>query len=190
VNTLIFDCDGVLGDTERHGHLPAFNQTFEEFRLPVRWSEADYAQKLLIGGGKERMASLLSDELIAAASLPRDRDAQASVIARWHKRKTDIFRERVLSGGLPPRPGVRRLVEEALDAGWQLAVASTSAEEAVSAVLELAVGRRNALRFGAVLAGDIVRRKKPAPDIYELAVERLTADQRPRSASCTSARLP
>ncbi len=72
MNTLIFDCDGVLGDTERHGHLPAFNQTFEEFRLPVRWSEADYAQKLLIGGGKERMASLLSDELIAAASLPRD----------------------------------------------------------------------------------------------------------------------
>ena len=39
---LIFDCDGVLADTERYGHLPAFNQTFEEFGLPVRWSEQDY----------------------------------------------------------------------------------------------------------------------------------------------------
>ena len=43
---LIFDCDGVLADTERFGHLPAFNQTFEEFGLPVRWSDEDYAAKV------------------------------------------------------------------------------------------------------------------------------------------------
>ena len=54
---LIFDCDGVLADTERYGHLVAFNQTFEEFGLPVRWSVAEYQEKLKIGGGKERMAS-------------------------------------------------------------------------------------------------------------------------------------
>lgn len=28
---LIFDCDGVLADTEQHGHLPAFNAAFEKF---------------------------------------------------------------------------------------------------------------------------------------------------------------
>ena len=49
---LIFDCDGVLADTERFGHLPAFNQTFLEEGVPVRWSEADYAEKLQIAGGK------------------------------------------------------------------------------------------------------------------------------------------
>jgi beta-phosphoglucomutase-like phosphatase (HAD superfamily) len=49
---LVFDCDGVLADTERYGHLPAFNQTFEEFGLPVILSEEEYGQKLLIGGGK------------------------------------------------------------------------------------------------------------------------------------------
>ncbi|WP_197512319.1 HAD family hydrolase [Tessaracoccus coleopterorum] len=32
--TLIFDCDGVLADTERDGHLPAFNEAFAEFGLP------------------------------------------------------------------------------------------------------------------------------------------------------------
>ena len=31
---LIFDCDGVLADTERFGHLPAFNQMFAEFGAP------------------------------------------------------------------------------------------------------------------------------------------------------------
>ena len=43
---LIFDCDGVLADTERYGHLPAFNQTFREFNLPVQWSEEEYGVKL------------------------------------------------------------------------------------------------------------------------------------------------
>ena len=66
MSTLIFDCDGVLADTERFGHLPAFNQTFREFGLPVQWSEDEYGQKLLIAGGKERMASLLTPEFVAA----------------------------------------------------------------------------------------------------------------------------
>ena len=34
---LIFDCDGVLADTERNGHLPAFNQKMiEEFAKSIR----------------------------------------------------------------------------------------------------------------------------------------------------------
>jgi HAD superfamily hydrolase (TIGR01509 family) len=176
VITLIFDCDGVLSDTERHGHLPAFNQTFEEFGLPVRWSESEYGQKLRIGGGKERMASLLTPEFVQAAGLPPDADGQKREVARWHERKTQLYRERVLSGLLPPRPGVRRIIEEALALGWQLAVASTSARESVEAVLDVAAGPENARRFSALLAGDIVSRKKPAPDIYELALARLAAD--------------
>ena len=35
---LIFDCDGVLADTERDGHRPAFNQAFAEAQVPrERW---------------------------------------------------------------------------------------------------------------------------------------------------------
>lgn len=176
MNTLIFDCDGVLSDTERHGHLPAFNQTFREFGLPVTWSEEEYGQKLAIGGGKERMATLLTDEFVRAAGLPRDPELQRRELLRWHQRKTEIYRERVLRGELPPRPGVRRVIDEALAGGWQLAVASTSAPESVAAVLEVAAGVENARRFAAVLAGDVVPRKKPAPDIYRLAIERLGAD--------------
>ena len=72
---LIFDCDGVLADTERYGHLPAFNETFAEFGVPVHWSDEEYAQKVLIGGGKERMATLLTPEFVAAADLPPTRPA-------------------------------------------------------------------------------------------------------------------
>lgn len=169
---LVFDCDGVLADTERHGHLPAFNQVFAEFGLPVRWSEEDYRLALRIGGGKERMASLLTPAFVAAAGLPADRDAQLAEVARWHRRKTEIYVELVENGRIPARPGVARLAGEAGAAGWRLAVCSTSAEPSVRAILAMAVGSEMASAF-LVLAGDVVAHKKPAPDIYELGIARL-----------------
>jgi HAD superfamily hydrolase (TIGR01509 family) len=173
MTTLVFDCDGVLADTERHGHLPAFNQTFREVGLPVQWSEEEYGRQLLVGGGKERMARLLTPAFIRQAGLPEDREAQLQQVARWHQRKTAIYTEMVEQGQLQPRPGIPRIIGEAQDAGWSLAVASTSAEASVHAILRYAVGSEHATRFDLVLAGDCVAHKKPAPDIYLLALERL-----------------
>ncbi|MFD7795699.1 HAD-IA family hydrolase [Streptomyces sp. NPDC059759] len=175
MSALIYDCDGVLADTERYGHLPAFNATFEEFGLPVRWSDTDYAEKVKVGGGKERMKTLLTPDFVAAAGLPTDRDALETEVARWHRRKTEIYTGIIRSGAIPPRPGVRRIAEAAHAAGWTLAVASTSAEASVRSVLELAMGTELAARFS-VFAGDVVQRKKPAPDIYAFAVRRLGLD--------------
>jgi HAD superfamily hydrolase (TIGR01509 family) len=169
---LVLDCDGVLADTERYGHLVAFNQMFAELGLPVRWSTADYLQKLQIGGGKERLASLLTPGFVAAAGLPADEAGQQAAIAAWHKRKTEIYTGLVESGAVPPRPGVARVVAEAIQAGWPVAVASTSAETSVLATLRSAVGADLAARTS-VFAGDIVAHKKPAPDIYLLALDRL-----------------
>lgn len=172
---LIFDCDGVLADTERNGHLPAFNRTFAEAGLDFEWSDAEYAQKLLIGGGKERMASLLTPDFVAAKGLPADSAGQRELLASWHRRKTAIYTELVNSGALPARPGIARISAEAVAAGWDLAVASTSAEASVRAVLDHAVGGELAGRF-AVFAGDVVPQKKPAPDIYLLALGELGAE--------------
>ncbi|MFD9221743.1 HAD-IA family hydrolase [Streptomyces sp. NPDC060064] len=172
---LIFDCDGVLADTERDGHLPAFNETFEEFGLPVRWSDEEYAEKVKVGGGKERMRTLLTPDFVAAAGLPADPAALEEQVAGWHRRKTEIYTGIIRSGRIPPRPGVRRVAAEAHEAGWTLAVASTSAEASVRSVLELAMGPELAAHFS-VFAGDVVQRKKPAPDIYAFAVHRLGLD--------------
>lgn len=173
MTALVFDCDGVLADTERDGHRLAFNQTFREFGVPVEWDEAEYGRRLQIAGGKERMASILTAEFSEANGLPTDADGQRELLAAWHRRKTAIYTEMVAEGRLPTRPGIRRLITEAQDAGWGLAVASTSAEPSVRAILEQAVGPERAARFDALLAGDVVERKKPAPDIYLLALGRL-----------------
>lgn len=169
---LILDCDGTVADTERYGHLVAFNKMFAEFGLPVRWNLAEYRRKVLIGGGKERLASLLTPEFIAAAGLPSDAAGQQEAVAAWHRRKTEIYTGLVAVGAVPPRSGVARIVAEAQAAGWRVAVASTSAEVSVRATLERAVGTDLAGPV-AVFAGDVVPRKKPAPDIYLLAIDRL-----------------
>lgn len=169
---LIFDCDGVLADTERDGHLPAFNQTFEHFGLPVRWSEDDYAEKLKIGGGKERLMSLLDADFIVEAQLPLDPEGQADTVASWHKHKTGVYTGLVEAGVMSGRPGIARIVAEAQEAGWALAVASTSHELSVRAVLDHAVGSDLASEF-TVFAGDVVPKKKPAPDIYALALSEM-----------------
>ncbi len=170
---LIFDCDGVLADTEMNGHLPAFNQTFREFGVPVEWSSAEYGEKVKIGGGKERMRSEFTPALAARwAGYPVDTQAVDELVLAMHRRKTQIYKDLIDSGRIDPRPGVGRVAAEADAAGWQLAVASTSAESSVRVVLRRAVGDDLATRV-AVFAGDIVARKKPAPDIYLLALERL-----------------
>ncbi len=172
MSALVLDCDGVLADTERYGHLPAFNATFEQFGLPVRWSEQEYAGKLRIGGGKERMASLFAEPAFAAAVGDADR---TELLRTWHRAKTAAFTRLVAEGRIPARPGVARIVHEALAAGWTVAVASTSAEDSVRAVLTHAVGPSAAARIP-VFAGDIVPAKKPDPAIYRLTADRLGLD--------------
>jgi HAD superfamily hydrolase (TIGR01509 family) len=170
---LIFDCDGVLADTELHGHLVAFNQMWKKLGVRWQWSPEQYAEKLKIGGGKERMASLFLDQDFQEVfAVPESEEDRNGLITRWHQEKTAIYQQIISSGAIPPRSGIKRIAEAALAAGWKLAVASTSAKPSVEAVLTHVVGESTAKRF-TVLAGDVVAAKKPAPDIYLLAIKRL-----------------
>jgi HAD superfamily hydrolase (TIGR01509 family) len=174
---LIFDCDGVLADTERDGHLVAFNQMWHEQGVNWQWSLAQYAEKVKIGGGKERMFSLgRDDDFRAVYKVPGSEEEWWNTVAGWHKRKSEIYKELVASGALPGRPGVKRLAEEALAQGWTLAVCSTSALSSVQAVLFHVMGEETASKFAGVFAGDMVKAKKPAPDVYTLAAEKLNVD--------------
>ena len=171
---LIYDCDGVLGDTEQFGHLPAFNQMWKELGVPWQWSVEQYGEKLKIGGGKERMLSLFQEEeFLRKFQPPREKADQEKLVASWHKRKSEIYRDLVLSGKIPPRSGVKRLAEEALSKEWKVVVASTSKQESVQAVIDTALGDAVSRNLSLLLAGDIVKNKKPAPDIYKMVSKKL-----------------
>ena len=170
---LIFDCDGVLADTEPNGHLVAFNQMWRKLSVPWQWSKEQYGEKLKIAGGKERMASLFDDpDFQQRVSVPGSEEERKALVSAWHKEKTALYQQIIFAGQIPARPGIKRIAQEARDAGWKLAVASTSAQAAVESVLRHAVGEELAKEF-LVMAGDIAPNKKPAPDIYNLTLERL-----------------
>lgn len=166
MRALIFDCDGVLVDTEKDGHRVAFNQAFAEAGLDTVWDVPLYGELLKVAGGKERMTHYFE-----TSGWPRGRDPDTLVPA-LHKRKTAIFTELIASGRLPLRTGVARIVDEATAAGIRLGVCTTSNPKSVDGVLDL-LGRERKSRFEVVLAGDVVSKKKPDPEIYNLAKQRL-----------------
>lgn len=57
---LLFDCDGVLADTEKDGHRVTFNQAFKQKGLKHEWGVELYGELLKIGGGKERMTKCVA----------------------------------------------------------------------------------------------------------------------------------
>jgi HAD superfamily hydrolase (TIGR01509 family) len=166
VKALFFDQDGTIVDTERDGHRVAFNQTFREFGYDFQWDVLKYQELLQVAGGKERMRHYLHTEGFGVAVKPEEED---ELIRKLHQRKTEIFIELIESGQLPPRPGVKRLMHEATDAGLVVGVCTTSNERAARAVA-CSVLQDISLDF--VLAGDVVNRKKPDPEIYNLALQK------------------
>lgn len=166
IKAIFFDQDGVIIDTERDGHRVAFNQTFKEFGYNFEWSVEKYHELLQIAGGKERMKHYLHTDGFGVEVKPEEED---EIIKAMHKKKTQTFIELIESGKLPLRPGIHRFMQEAMKAGLRLVVCTTSDEKAANAI---AYKILKDIKFDFVLAGDIVKKKKPDPAIYNLALEK------------------
>lgn len=164
LKVLIFDVDGTIADTERDGHRVAFNLAFAEDGLSVQWDVPTYGEYLKIAGGKERIR-----RMVTAPGFEKKIDNVDEYVRKLHKRKTELFMELVENGKLPLRAGIKRLIEEAHRDNIRLAVASTSNEKSVHTVLRVLLGEEIKCWFELILAGDIVSKKKPDPEIYDLA---------------------
>ncbi|KAJ0578392.1 putative beta-phosphoglucomutase [Helianthus annuus] len=170
-SALLFDCDGVLVDTEKDGHRVSFNDTFNEKELGVTWDVDLYGELLEIGGGKERMTAYFN-ETGWPANAPKGEQERKDFIASLHKRKTELFMVLIEKKLLPLRPGVAKLIDQAFAKGVKVAVCSTSNEKAVSAIVSFLLGPERAAKIQ-IFAGDVVPRKKPDPAIYNLAATTL-----------------
>ena len=173
---LLFDCDGVLADTERDGHRVAFNKAFVEKGIVEDenyWTVELYGKLLETGGGKERMTAHWNT--VGWPAGYEDREAQQELVKSLHLRKTELFNEMITAGQIPLRPGVLRLVDEAIEAGVPLGVCSTSNEKAVTNIVETLMGPERRAKFQ-IFAGDVVEKKKPSPDIYLLAKDTMGLD--------------
>ena len=174
LKALLFDVDGTLADTEPHGHLPAYNRAFRELGLDWKWSKALYRKLLLQPGGRERIDHYLVEHKPELgphqADVERDRGAWVSEL---HKLKSKYFRRRLKSGRVPLRPGIRRLMLEAAQEGLQIAIVTNASKASLQPFLAHALGDDLRAHVSVVTSGEEVANKKPSPDIYQLACERL-----------------
>ena len=163
LEALIFDVDGTVAETEEL-HRRAFNLAFARHGIGLRWDAREYRRLLAFHGGKERIARSLAEH---------EEPRAPAAIAAIHETKTRIYGELIGAEGAPWRPGVRRLMQEAWETGLRLALATTTTEANLDPLFAPVLGGGWRSRFHAVVAGDAVPRKKPAPDVYLEALRRL-----------------
>ncbi len=166
LKALIFDVDGTLADTEEV-HRQAFNTAFRDLGLPWVWDQGFYRQLLLVSGGRERIQYFLDTYHPEMAAEGEAR------IGEIHARKSALYARMIEDRRARLRPGVERLIEEAHSRGLRLALVTTSsianAEAVIMANLEVA----GLDLFECIVGAEAVVNKKPAPDIYLMALEKL-----------------
>lgn len=180
-NALIFDCDGVIVESEEL-HRLSYNECWAEAGLGFEWDYALY-EKLQnsIGGGKEKMRWYFNtygwpDGYPAETTDDSITAKRVGLIAHLHKRKTALYQQLIRDGRAQIRPGVLRVMDEAHERGLKTAICSAANGDAVRLVLNMLLGEERLGRFDVVLAGDDVKQKKPDPMIYNVARERLGVD--------------
>jgi HAD superfamily hydrolase (TIGR01509 family) len=169
LQAILWDVDGTLAETERDGHLAAFNAAFEELDIPWRWDEQRYGELLRVAGGFERLLFDMESQPLAPSSL----DERRALAQRIHLLKNERYGELVASGALPLRPGVRELFDDCVAAGVRMAIVTTTSQGNVAALLGTQLGAQWRERFAAVVCAEDAPLKKPDPQAYRLVLERL-----------------
>lgn len=169
LRALLWDVDGTLAETERDGHRVAFNQAFEAFDLPWRWSPDHYGRLLDVTGGRER----LLHDMRTRADAPAEPQAREALASALHLRKNAFYAELVAQGGIGLREGVPALLQACRAQGVRMAVATTTSRANLEALLRAHLGPHWDDWFDGAVCGEDVLRKKPDPQVYQLALHLL-----------------
>jgi HAD superfamily hydrolase (TIGR01509 family) len=170
LEALIFDLDGTMADTEEV-HRQAFNAAFIKLELWWDWGPLRYSELLEVSRGVERLHRYVDSLEVA----PAEKTRLHAIVPAIHSVKSEIYLDLLRHWQPPLRPGVKRLIGEARDAGLQVAVVSTSATANARTVLDNHFKGEIAL----LVCADEVARRKPAPDLYQRALALL---RKPASA--------
>lgn len=154
---ILFDMDGVLCDSEPLIAEAACRMFAERHGVGV--TAADFHP--FVGTGEDRYLGGVAEKYGVTLRKPDDK-----------ARVYEIYLE-LIPGRLRPLPGVIEFIAAARAAGWRLAVATSADRIKMEGNLR-EIGLPAAM-FDAVVTGEDIEHKKPAPDIFRLAARRIGA---------------
>jgi HAD superfamily hydrolase (TIGR01509 family) len=157
LEAVIFDCDGVLVDTE-----PIHYKAFQRLLAPLG---LDYSYDVYV----ERYIGYDDREAFLEAFREAGRSIDADELSKLIQAKSEAL-EQIVAKGISTFPGLVSLVRELLSHRAPLAVASGSLRHEIRLYLRY-LGFEDA--FPVIVAADDVRQSKPDPETYILALERL-----------------
>ncbi|QPH55018.1 HAD-IA family hydrolase [Pontivivens ytuae] len=163
MDALFFGSIGTVAETSEMQRR-AFNAAFAEDGLDWDWGRELYQDMLTRSGGADRIRRYADQH---------GPDLDDERIARLHARKTEIFDKEMQETGLTPRPGVRRLLTEARKEKLPVAFVTATGKENVDALLTATSGILRPDDFDLIVTREMIEEGKPAPDAYNLALERL-----------------
>ena len=169
LRAVIWDVDGTIAETERDGHRVAFTRAFTELDLPWHWDVPTYGRLLRIAGGRERLLAWMN----TAPSAPPHEMARERLASTVHQHKARHYHDLVGQCLIAARPGVIRVINELVQANIALAVATTTGRGNVHALFPHLFGAAWRDRFSAVVCAEDAARKKPDPQVYQVALARL-----------------
>jgi HAD superfamily hydrolase (TIGR01509 family) len=151
---VIFDCDGVLLDSEPIG-LEALHRAVKTFQLPFKRDEL------------KRFCGITDHESLRTMCKESHMDIDEKAFI---DKKNEYYLEILENDGVKPFPGVRELLEDLTISRVKVAVASSAPRTKVLAGL---ISNNLLEYFNAVVTGDDIARGKPMPDIFLKAAEQL-----------------
>ncbi|MCL2718296.1 MAG: HAD-IA family hydrolase [Lachnospiraceae bacterium] len=147
LNTIIFDMDGIIFDTENM-FLDCWRRIAAEYNL----KDIDEVYRRVIGFHAE-----------ATKALYMDFYGQDFDYDKLNGLTIDMFFQKADTEGIPVKSGAKEILEYLSENNYQIGLASSTAAHLVKQQL----GNAGLLKyFKVVVGGDMVEKSKPSPDIF------------------------
>ena len=166
----LFDVDGTIAETEGLGHLPAFNAAFEKHAIPWRWDAQVYRELLKITGGFERLKSY---RLAQGINPGNDQFPSDELLKSVHLTKNQIYGELMQAGKVVARPGLINFINQISEHGKSWGVVTTTSYSNWNSLWRSVLKNEIQQNPLVVICGEDVVKKKPDPEAYLLAIEKM-----------------
>lgn len=167
---VLFDVDGTISETEGLGHLPAFNQAFNQYGIDWQWDSNLYQELLKVTGGLERLKTYRSqlENVNQTSTLPSDETLQ-----KIHAAKNEIYAQLMNAGKIIARPGLTYFINQLSSNSKVWGVVTTTSHANWKSLWNGVLNNKLQSRPAITICGEDVTKKKPDPEAYFLASEAL-----------------